>query len=463
MKSLRISPDFVTQLNKDEIFVFGSNIEGQHIGGAAKYAYKKFGAKWGKGDGLTGNSYAIPTMHGKLKDVKPYIDKFINFAKKNPKNNFLVTRIGCGIAGFYDGEMSEAFKEALNVKNIFLPRKWVELLLQSPVTFKEIFGDEHDDYDFYYLNAVRENDLVNLSYKYKNEIAKGDITKLPKIKIRYIIPEEGKFGFAYFGDCFMLDSGDLYVYTDENSGDSYLTSIIDSLFFNFGIERKQKLKKVIFAGVKTHYKDSNRDSIYSGDVLQLGDRDTYLAIGPFGWNLHDCFARYAFVLDNHCLFPEDAGKMTIIGTVFYDIDRNKPMDVAMYCSSFQGCFPGETMSQEEKLILAMHTPLFKEEEEITEKDTDINWKNMKKVGRIKSWYIDPDDPNGRKVIYTTHNYLLVTIVDGEKFYAALHDTATDPDDAIALEIGEFELNGINFNVRWDDYRGNINYTNVSQS
>ena len=56
----------------------------------------------------------------------------------------------------------------------------------------------------------------------------------------------------------------------------------------------------------------------------------------------------------------------------------------------------------------------------------------------------------------------MTIVDGEKFYAALHDTETYEDDARALEIGDFELNGMNFNARWDDYRGYTNYTNVSQ-
>lgn len=88
---------------------------------------------------------------------------------------------------------------------------------------------------------------------------------------------------------------------------------------------------------------------------------------------------------------------------------------------------------------------------------------MNRIGRIKSWYVDPNDPNGRKIMYTTHHYLLVTIVDGQKFYAALHDTYTDEDGAIALEIGDFELNGMKFNARFDDFRGNTNYTNVSLS
>lgn len=465
MKSLRISPDFISHLNQDEILVFGSNLQGHHEGGAAKYAYRKFGAKLGEGDGMTGKCYAIPTMHGELKDVKPYVDKFISYAKRYPQKHFLVTRIGCGIAGFYDGDMSDLFKEAIKLNNVSLPRKWVELILQDEDTFKELFGDKADDYDYYYLNAVRENDLVYLSRKYKDEISRGDKSNLPKINIRYILSEEERFGFADFGDCFMLNNGDLYIFTDEKDSDYYITDILRMLFFGFEIKRKQGLRKVLFAGVRTHYRDSYGDAIFTGDVLELGHRDTFLAIGPFGWNdpINDMKARYAFVLDNHCLFPEDAGKMTRVGTVFYNLHRNKPVDVAMFCHSFQGGFPGD-ISQEEKMILASHTPSFIEEGDCKKnKETSLNKTDMTKIGRIKSWYVDPDDPNQRKVMYTTHNYLLVTIVDGIKFYAALHDTYTNEDDAIALEIGDFELNGMNFNARFDDYRGYTNYTNVSLS
>ena len=465
MRRLKISPDYITHLNRDEIFVFGSNLEGHHEGGAAKYAYKKFGAIWGEGDGKTGNCYAIPTMHGELKDVKPYVDKFVNYAKENPQKQFLVTRIGCGIAGFYDGEMSSLFKEAINLPNVSLPRRWVELILQDADTFKNIFGDQADDYDYYYLNAVRENDLVNLSRKYKREISEDDKRNLPKIKIRYIIPEEERFGFADFGDCFMLDNGELYIFANEKDSDYYLTDILRMLFFDFKIKRNQGIRKVLFAGVRTHYRDSHGEAIFTGDVLELGHRETCLAIGPFGWNdpVNDMKARYAFVLDNHCLFPEDAGKMTRVGTVFYNLYRNRPVDVAMYCHSFQGGFPGD-ISQEEKMILASHTPSFTDGGRCKkDKYNSLNITDMTKIGRIKSWYVDPDDPNKKKVMYTTHHYLLVTIVDSIKFYAVLHDTCTDEDNAIALEIGEYELNGMKFNARFDDFRGKTNYTNVNLS
>lgn len=117
----RIAPNRITELKDNEIFVFGSNLQGSHGGGAAAIAAKKFGAIWGQGVGLQGQSYGIPTMHGGVAEIKPYIDEFIEFAKQNPNLNFLVTRIGCGIAGFTEEEMAPLFAKGANVKNIYLP------------------------------------------------------------------------------------------------------------------------------------------------------------------------------------------------------------------------------------------------------------------------------------------------------------------------------------------------------
>ena len=118
------TPEFITELAEDEVFVFGSNLAGMHGGGAAATAHRCFGAVWGKGVGLYGQSYAIPTMQGGVKTVKPYVDEFIEFAKQHQELTFLVTRIGCGIAGFTDKEMAPLFEKAHDVKNIVLPPKW---------------------------------------------------------------------------------------------------------------------------------------------------------------------------------------------------------------------------------------------------------------------------------------------------------------------------------------------------
>lgn len=117
----RISPAVIRQLDHNEIFVFGSNLAGMHGGGAARAARLHFGAVMGVGVGMQGQSYAIPTMQGGVETIRPYVDQFIEFAKANPHLKFLVTRIGCGIAGFRDAEIAPLFVNAIIVQNIYLP------------------------------------------------------------------------------------------------------------------------------------------------------------------------------------------------------------------------------------------------------------------------------------------------------------------------------------------------------
>ena len=124
MQQKRTTPEFISELQPGEIFVFGSNLRGMHGGGAAYAAYRKFGAIMGQGVGLQGQSYAIPTMQGGMETIKPYVDEFIEFAKTRPELTFLVTRIGCGIAGFMDEEISPLFEKAHDVENIVLPDGW---------------------------------------------------------------------------------------------------------------------------------------------------------------------------------------------------------------------------------------------------------------------------------------------------------------------------------------------------
>ena len=124
MEQIRTTPDRITSLQPNEIFVFGSNLRGMHGGGAAYVAYRNFGAIMGQGVGLQGQSYAIPTMQGGVETIRPYVDEFIEFAKQHQNLTFLVTRIGCGIAGFTDEEISPLFVKAHEVGNIILPAGW---------------------------------------------------------------------------------------------------------------------------------------------------------------------------------------------------------------------------------------------------------------------------------------------------------------------------------------------------
>ena len=125
----RITPEFIRDLKTNEIFVFGSNLAGAHGGGAARLAYERFGAIMGQGVGLQGQSYAIPTMQGGVDTIKPYVYEFIAFAKQHPEMTFLVTKIGCGIAGFRVDEIAPLFANAVEVENIHLPQDfWDELI-----------------------------------------------------------------------------------------------------------------------------------------------------------------------------------------------------------------------------------------------------------------------------------------------------------------------------------------------
>lgn len=122
---MRFTPENIRELEEDEIFVFGSNLEGIHMGGAARTALDRFGARMGQGVGLQGKSYAIPTMQGDIETIKPYVDQFIEFASECDQNTFLVTRIGCGIAGFKDSEIAPLFDKALDLYNVRLPESFV--------------------------------------------------------------------------------------------------------------------------------------------------------------------------------------------------------------------------------------------------------------------------------------------------------------------------------------------------
>ncbi len=124
----RITSPHINNLQANEIFVFGSNLMGHHGGGAARVAYDKFGAIWGQGVGMQGQSYGIPTMHGGVEAIRPYVDEFLNYASRHEEYTFLVTRIGCGIAGFTDNEIAPLFAAAAHMENVHLPLSFWQII-----------------------------------------------------------------------------------------------------------------------------------------------------------------------------------------------------------------------------------------------------------------------------------------------------------------------------------------------
>lgn len=129
----RITPPVVDWLMPDEIFVFGSNAAGIHGAGAARTALELFGAKHGEGIAFTGQCYAIPTKDKKIKTlsldiIEKSIDLFLSFVPSFPTKTFLVTQIGCGLAGYTPEQIAPLFARAVDLDNVHLPAEFWEVL-----------------------------------------------------------------------------------------------------------------------------------------------------------------------------------------------------------------------------------------------------------------------------------------------------------------------------------------------
>ena len=130
----RITPNNIKKLETNQVFVFGSNLSGRHGKGAAKKALT-WGAVWGQATGLQGRTYGIPTKDKSVKrvlsvnEIKRYVDDFIIFAKENQHLVFLVTEIGCGLAGYKPKDIAPLFIECKDIENIHLPERfWYKIL-----------------------------------------------------------------------------------------------------------------------------------------------------------------------------------------------------------------------------------------------------------------------------------------------------------------------------------------------
>lgn len=128
---MKYTDEYITDLKANEIFVFGSNLKGVHGAGAAKLAREKFGAQMGIGVGITGQCYAIPTKDEMiwtlpLTRIEEYVIDFLDYAKENPEKKFLVTQIGCGLAGYTPEDIAPMFKNHSN--NVIIPKEFHEII-----------------------------------------------------------------------------------------------------------------------------------------------------------------------------------------------------------------------------------------------------------------------------------------------------------------------------------------------
>jgi hypothetical protein len=165
----RITPDNIIELNQNEIFVFGSNLIGVHGAGAAKKAME-FGAELGNPIGRQGNTYAIPTKDAfikkslSVKEIGYYVDNLINYAELNPELTFLVTEIGCGLAGYDPTDIAVLFSKAISVKNIHLPKRFWDCLKNHTNKFEPERFIKYLDEKFSKSTDVKENINVSLDF-----------------------------------------------------------------------------------------------------------------------------------------------------------------------------------------------------------------------------------------------------------------------------------------------------------
>jgi hypothetical protein len=118
---LRTTPDMITDLAEGEVIVVGTNVDGLHGGGAAAFAHERFGLRWGVGEGLCGQSYALPTMEGPEK-LTFAAHRFVLYASLSHDLVFLLTKVGCGIAGYDEAAVGWLFAGA--PANVVKPPGW---------------------------------------------------------------------------------------------------------------------------------------------------------------------------------------------------------------------------------------------------------------------------------------------------------------------------------------------------
>ena len=131
----RIAPDSIVALQKGEIFVFGSNVEGMHNGGAAYYALQHFGAKFGQAEGIQGQSYAIPTDGNSFEELAKAVERFTEYVVFHPQNKFMLTAVGTGNAGYEVRQIAPLFRHAYAFGNVYVPRSFMQYVSNPNIPY----------------------------------------------------------------------------------------------------------------------------------------------------------------------------------------------------------------------------------------------------------------------------------------------------------------------------------------
>lgn len=157
----KYAPDNIREIAENQVFVFNNTSDGCSNAGTALAAYRYHGAVKGVAEGLTGQSYSIPTDGG-LDNIRICVDRFLSFANEHPELEFLVTKIGCGVARYTEADIAPFFMEAISLDNVLLPEPFVKII-QEKLQKADSVNEKKDEY------SQHEGSI---------KIVKGDITKL---------------------------------------------------------------------------------------------------------------------------------------------------------------------------------------------------------------------------------------------------------------------------------------------
>jgi len=127
----RIAPEFIESLGEKDVFVFGSNIQGIHNGGAAQFALMHFGAMMKQSEGIQGQSYAIPTDGNTFEELKEAVGRFTDYVVMHPQNKFMLTAVGCGAAGYSVEQIAPLFKQAYSFGNVYVPKDFLKYVVAN--------------------------------------------------------------------------------------------------------------------------------------------------------------------------------------------------------------------------------------------------------------------------------------------------------------------------------------------
>ena len=316
-------------LSRCEIFVFESTLEGEHTEGNAKIAYERFGAEWGVGNGRRGQTYAIPTNFMSVEeDFEPFVQDFIEYVKAHPDNRFILPRMECTGAEFYEKDIIPLFEECFDLPNVQMSHAWN----MRTITLRTIdaMAGGYVKRDIPESPKVMDEEvLANLCQQYRYQIGSGVNSHVPRICIRYVI-DRNQFGYAKFGEFFIIDNQgyyDLYVWMqDDKYAELHNQDIVD-YYFGDECHGRGYAVKMIFAGVDTNIKDVNKQRIFTGDVIDVEDGNHQMGVLAITMPPHADmeYGDYGFPLDNCCFMLDSENKKRLklkrCGTVFFQLDK----------------------------------------------------------------------------------------------------------------------------------------------